>query len=130
MEKLALALAHATGKLPLYFQAHTMYVLTEYPLRSLLKRSDFTRRIAKWGTRLRLFDIRYKPRNSVKGQVLADFIIGFTPIEGGLGRVYNVTPQPWRVFVDGVSNARGIGICIIIMLLEGIKLEHFLRLGF
>ena len=47
LEKLVLALVHATRKLPHYFQAHTVYVLTEYPLQSLLKRSDFTGRIAK-----------------------------------------------------------------------------------
>jgi len=67
LEKLVLALVHAIKKLPQYFQAHTVYVLTEYPLQSLLKRSDFTRRIAKWGTRLGAFDVRYKPRSSVKG---------------------------------------------------------------
>ena len=32
LEKLVLALVHATRKLPHYFQAHTVYVLTEYPL--------------------------------------------------------------------------------------------------
>ena len=42
LEKLVLALVHAIRKLPQYFQAHTVYVLTEYPLQSLLKRSDFT----------------------------------------------------------------------------------------
>ena len=50
LEKLVLALVHATWKLPHYFQAHTVYVLTKYPLQSLLKRSNFTGRIAKWGT--------------------------------------------------------------------------------
>ena len=63
LEKLVLALVHATRKLPHYFQAHTVYVLTEYLLQSLLKRSDFMGRIAKWGTRLGSFDIRYRPRN-------------------------------------------------------------------
>ena len=67
LEKLVLALVHATRKLLHYFQAHTVFVLTEYPLQSLLKRSDFTGRIAKWGTRLGSFDIRYRPRSSVKG---------------------------------------------------------------
>ena len=47
LEKLVVALVHATRKLPHYFQAHTVFVLTEYPLQSLLKRSDFTGRIAK-----------------------------------------------------------------------------------
>ena len=37
LEKLVLALVHATRKLPHYFQAYTIYVLTEYPLQSLLK---------------------------------------------------------------------------------------------
>ena len=55
-----------------------MWALTEYPLQSLLRRLDFTRRIAKWGTKLGTFDIRYKPRNSIKGQVLTDFVIEFT----------------------------------------------------
>ena len=32
LEKLVLALVHTTRKLPHYFQAHTVYVLTEYPL--------------------------------------------------------------------------------------------------
>ena len=32
LEKLVLALVHATRKLPQYFQTHTVYVLTEYPL--------------------------------------------------------------------------------------------------
>ena len=69
LEKLVLASVHATRKLPHYFQAHIVYVLTKYPLQSLLKRSNFTGRIAKWGTQLGSFDIRYRPRSLVKGGV-------------------------------------------------------------
>ena len=67
LEKFVLALVHATRKLSHYFQAHTVYVLTEYPLQLLLKRSNFTGRVAKWGTQLGSFDVRYRPRSSVKG---------------------------------------------------------------
>ena len=42
LEKLVLSLVHATRQLPHYFQAHTVFVLTKYPLQSLLKRLDFT----------------------------------------------------------------------------------------
>ena len=83
LEKLVLALVHVTRKFPHYFQAHTVYVLTEYPLQSLLKRSDFIGRIAKWGTRLGSFDIRYRPRSSIKGQVLTDFVAEFSPKNEG-----------------------------------------------
>ena len=106
-----------------------MFVLTEYPLQSLLKRSDFTCRIAKWGTWLGSFDIRYRPRSSVKGQVLADFIAEFTPKNDGKA-IYNAEIRPWKVFVDGTSNAMGAGASIVIITLEGIRLEHSFRLGF
>lgn len=39
--------AYAMRKLPHYFQAHTMYVLTEHLLQALLRRLDFTGRIDK-----------------------------------------------------------------------------------
>ena len=41
LEKLVLALVHTIRELTHYFQAYTVVVLTEYPLQSLLKRSDF-----------------------------------------------------------------------------------------
>ena len=47
LEKLVLALVHATRKLPHYFQVHTVFVLTKYPLPSLLRRSYFMGRITK-----------------------------------------------------------------------------------
>ena len=129
LEKLVLALVHTTRKLPHYFQAHTMFVLTEYPLQSLLKRSDFTSRIAKWGTRLGSFDIRYWPQSSVKGQVLANFITEFSPKNDG-EIICNVENCPWKVFVDGASSAIGVGARIVIITPKGIQLERSFRLGF
>ena len=129
LEKLVLALVHATRKLPQYFQAHTVFILIEYPLQSLLKRSDFTGRIAKWGTRLGSFDIRYKPSNIVKGQVLVDFVAEFSP-KNNMDMVCHVENQSWRVFVDGALSAMGAGAGIVIITPEGIRLEHLFRLGF
>ena len=124
-----LALLHATRKLPHYFQAHTIFVLTEYPLQSLLKRSDFTSRIAKWGTLLGSFDIRYRPQSAVKGQVLTDFVAEFSHKKDG-GMVCHVENHPWKVFVDGASSAMGASARIVIITPEGIRLEHYFRLGF
>ena len=47
MEKAILAVVHATQKLPHYFQAHTVIVLTQLPFRSILQSADYTWRIAK-----------------------------------------------------------------------------------
>ena len=83
LEKAILAVMHATCKLPHYFQSHTIVVLTQLPLRSLLRSADYTGRIAKWGTILGAFDIKYMPCTSVKGQVLADLVAEFaeTPLD-------------------------------------------------
>ena len=86
-------------------------------------------RIAKWGTRLGAFDIRYKPRNSVKGQVLANFVTEFSPRNEG-EMVYHVECHPWRVFMDSASSAMGADVGIVIITLERIRLEHSFRLGF
>ena len=77
LEKVILAVVHATRKLPHYFQAHTVVVLTQLPLKSVLRNADYTGRVAKWGTILGAFDIKYMPRTSVKGQVLADLVVEF-----------------------------------------------------
>ena len=62
LEKTILAMMHATRKLPHYFQAHTVVVLTQLPFKSILRSADYTGRIAKWGTILGVFDIKYMPR--------------------------------------------------------------------
>ena len=87
LEKAILAMGHATKKLSHYFQAHTVVVLTQLPLKSVLRSADYTKRIAKWGTILGAFDIKYMPRTSIKGQVLADLVAEFAEcleeMEGG-----------------------------------------------
>ena len=77
LEKAILTVVHATRKLPHYFQAHTVVVLTQLPLKSVLRSADYTGRVAKWGTILGVFDIKYMPRTSIKGQVLADLVAEF-----------------------------------------------------
>lgn len=64
--------------------------MTKHPLQSLLRMSNFIRRIAKWDTRLGSFDIRYKSRNAVKEQVLVDFVAEFTPMGGDAHKVCHV----------------------------------------
>ena len=78
LEKAILAIVHATRKLPHYFQAHTVIVLTQLSLRALLRSVDYMGKIAKWATILGAFDIKYMPRTSIKGQVLADLVAEFT----------------------------------------------------
>ena len=83
LEKAILAVVHGTRKPLHYFQAHTVVILTQLPLKAILRSADYTGRIAKWGIVLGAFDIKCMPRTSVKGQVLADLVAKFTepPLE-------------------------------------------------
>ena len=78
MEKLALALVTAARKLKPYFQAHVIIVLTDQPLKKAMSSPETIRRMALWAIELSEFDVRYRPRTSMKGQVVADFIAEYT----------------------------------------------------
>ena len=82
MEKLAFALIIAARKLKLYFQAHTIVVLTDKPLRKTMSSPESAGRMALWAVELSEFDIRYRLRTVIKGQVVADFIAEFTLEDG------------------------------------------------
>ena len=69
LEKAILAVMYATRKLPHYFQAHTVVVLTQLSLRSILRSADYTGRIAKWDTVLGTFNIKYMPLRGSGGRV-------------------------------------------------------------
>ena len=77
-EKMALALVMASRKLRPYFQAHTIKVLTDQPLRQILQKPDYSGRLMKWAIELSQFDIHFEPRQAIKGQALADFIVECT----------------------------------------------------
>ena len=48
VEKAILVVVHGTRKLPHYFQAHTVVVLTQLPFRAVLRSDDYTGRIASF----------------------------------------------------------------------------------
>ena len=53
-------------------------VVSKAPLRDIINNADATGRVAKWGIELAAFDIQYKPRTTIKSQVLADFVADWT----------------------------------------------------
>ena len=86
MEKLAFALITAARKLKPYFQAHTIVVLTDKPLRRAISSPEAAGWMALWAVELSEFDIQYRQRTAIKGQVVIDFIAEFTLGDGQGGR--------------------------------------------
>ena len=60
MEKLVLAWVTTARKLRPYFQAHTIEIPTEYPMKQVLHKPETSGRLIKWAIELSEFDIRYK----------------------------------------------------------------------
>ena len=78
LENLVLTLFIIFRKLKHYFQIFPIIVLTEHPLRTIVKNPEVSGRISKLASELRSYELKYKLRTSIKGQVLADFIADFT----------------------------------------------------
>ncbi|CAL8996409.1 unnamed protein product, partial [Prunus brigantina] len=68
LEKLILALVVFTRKLRLYYQAHRVIVMTDFPLRSILHSPDASQRLMKWAIELRQYDLLYRPKTAIKAQ--------------------------------------------------------------
>ena len=130
MEKLILALVTATRKLRPYFQAHTIEVPTEYPMKQVLHKPETSCRLMKWAIELSEFDIRYRPKTTIKGQVLADFVMEFASTEPDTDAQAATDLSAWKLSVDGASNAQGSGAGLILTSPEGIDIEYALRFGF
>ena len=130
MENLILALVTAARKLRPYFQAHTIEVPTEYPMKQVLHKPETSGRLMKQAIELSEFDIRYRPKIAIKGQVLADFVMEFTSAETAKDAQTMTNFFAWKLFVDGASNAQGSGAGLILTSPEGIYIEYALRFGF
>ena len=100
MEKLAFALVTAARKLKPYFQAYTMIVLIDKPLRREMSNLEAAGQVALQAIELSEFNIQYRPCNVVKGQVVANFIAKFTNGESQEVEEYHRQ----SVHTDGSSN--------------------------
>ena len=67
IEKLAFALIMTSRKLRPYFQAHTIRVVTKYPLRKVMQKLDLSGRLANWAIELGQFDLDFISRAAIKG---------------------------------------------------------------
>ncbi|GJY37292.1 reverse transcriptase domain-containing protein [Tanacetum coccineum] len=130
MEKLVLSLVFAAKRLRRYFQAHPIAVVTDQPIKQIISRPDVAGRLQKWSVMLGEHNITYRPRTSVKGQILADFLIE-KPDESPSDTSVVETPQePWTLFTDGSSCVDGSGAGLILTSPEGTEFTYALRFQF
>ncbi|KAK8942837.1 hypothetical protein KSP39_PZI008806 [Platanthera zijinensis] len=121
LEKLAFALIISARRFRPYFQAHSIRVVTDHPLRNIFEGVEHSGRLAKWSVELSEFDISFVPRLSIKAQAMADFLADYVVevAEEELTR-----PVPWKVMVDGASGRHSLGAGVILESPQGVRIEQ------
>ncbi|XP_015973656.1 uncharacterized protein LOC107496840 [Arachis duranensis] len=122
LEKLALALLTSSRRLKQYFQSHRIVVRTDQGIRQVLQKPEG--RMMTWSIELSQYDIRYEPRQAIKAQAMADFLVEVTgdPTEEASTR--------WKLHVDGASHQTSGGTGIILESPVGVIYEQSIRFEF
>ncbi|KAK8954187.1 hypothetical protein KSP39_PZI001996 [Platanthera zijinensis] len=126
-EKLAFALIISARRLRPYFQAHSIQVVTDHPLRSIFEGVEHSGRLAKWSVELSEFDISFVPRLAIKAQAMADFLADYV-VEVAEDKL--TRPIPWKVMVDGASGKHSLGVGVVLESPQGTQIEQTVVIHF
>ncbi|GAV59806.1 hypothetical protein CFOL_v3_03337 [Cephalotus follicularis] len=115
-----------------YFQAHTIKVLTDKPLRQVLAKPDSPGRLVKWFVELGQYDVKYEAIPAIKSQVLADFVGDNTPTDHVREKEgsSDIEESQKGLSVDGSSWVSASGAGLVLSSPYGWTLEYALRFGF
>ena len=118
---------------------HTTYIIAKIdPLKYLLSKAALTGQAAKWVLILSEFDIVYKDRKAIKGQVIADQLVE-APLQGDHSIVVDfpddtimtIAPStPWKLFFDGSFTQRGSGAGILFVTPQGDLIPKSYKISF
>jgi predicted regulator of amino acid metabolism with ACT domain len=106
VEKNCYAVIMCACKLQHYFEAHTIRVLTDQPLHDIFSNWDSIRRISKWAMKLSEHVVDFEKRNTIKYQILADFVAEWTKLGSATDGV--VPESPWLVYYEGPWGQHGL----------------------
>ncbi|GJZ06696.1 reverse transcriptase domain-containing protein [Tanacetum coccineum] len=133
LEKLALCLLHLSRILRRYFEDHPIKVITDQPIKQILNKPKAFRKVAKYEVELGAYNITYIPRNTVKGQVLAD-LLNEVPVGTKHLEICSLTddenPEEWTLFTDSASSLKGAGVGLVLIDPAGTEYTYAIRLNF
>ncbi|XP_074297654.1 uncharacterized protein LOC141628402 [Silene latifolia] len=136
LEKLVLALVTASHKLRPYFESYTIFVITNYRLKTIMRKPELSGRMAKWSVHLSGYDLKFEPRTAIKSKALADFVSDFCPAlqtqaeQDILNLEEDKGEQVWELHVDGASNAKGAGVGLVLKTPQGDLIVQVVRCEF
>ncbi|XP_071708774.1 uncharacterized protein [Rutidosis leptorrhynchoides] len=129
IEKLVYALVHTARRLRRYFQGHPILVLTDQPIKQILKHPESSGCLVKWAIELGEYEINFSPRHAVKGQILAYFLLETTEKVDYLREAQSNNCM-WEFHTDGVSSEEGVGAGLVLTNPEGEEHTYALKFCF
>ena len=84
-------------------------------IKHMLQKSILSGRIGKWAYTLVEYDLAYESSKSVRGQIVADFIVKHRINDEHDLEVGYITCTPWKLYFDGsvCDDGQGIGAVLI-----------------
>jgi ribonuclease HI len=128
LEKVLYAVLMASRKLRHYFQAYHIVVPSSQPLKDIMKNREAIGRVGKWATELNEFTIDFVHRSLIQSQVLADFIVDWTPGAQDEERINDA--KPLTVFCDGSRGTFGAGAAAVLVAPSKVRTCYVVRLDF
>nr|GEZ36525.1 reverse transcriptase domain-containing protein [Tanacetum cinerariifolium] len=95
-----------------------------------MSRPDAAGRLQKWSIMLGEHNITYKPRTSIKGHILADFLNEIPRNDSQGASVAETQEEPWTLFTDGSSCVDGSSARLILTNPDGVEFTYALRFQF
>jgi hypothetical protein len=131
IKRLCLSLFYACSKLRHYWLASTCVVSCQADvIKHMLQQPILSGRIKKLAYALLEYDLAYEPLKSMKGHVVADFIIGHS-IDQNINESCNLMSiRPWKLFFDGSACREGQGVGVISISPKGAVLEQLDQLEY
>ena len=108
-EKLVFALFVAMRELKHYFQSFLVVVPIEYPLRTIVENPEANGKITRWVIEIWPLRIIFEPRTTIKGQILVDSIVEFTPRPPS----HDNFLKGWILNMNRVSNGKGTRVGVV-----------------
>jgi ribonuclease HI len=127
VQKLLYAVVLARRKLRHYFEAHSVTVVSSFPLGEIIRNPDAVGRIAKWSVELMGETLAYAPRKAIKSQILADFVAEWTDMQLPPPRIQ---AECWTLYFDRSVMKTGAGVGLLFISPLGEHMRYVVRLHF
>ena len=117
VQKLLFGLLMGSRKLHHYFQAHSITVVTRFPLQCILRNPEATGRIVERALEPSSFDLKFESTSTIQSRALAVFIAEWAPTQDEEVQETSLpgkeTINEWIMYFDGAFTLKGAGALLI-----------------